>query len=66
MTEAVTFSKSGTRADVDAALGVAATHHRFANGDLASILNAITHQPATMLRRKRSLARKAPVVGSNQ
>ncbi|RFA17583.1 IS21 family transposase [Subtercola boreus] len=47
MAEAVTLSKIGAAADVDAALGIAATHHRFANGDLASILNATTQQSAT-------------------
>ena len=47
MAEAVTLSKIGATADVNAALGIAATHHRFANGDLASILNANTRQPET-------------------
>jgi hypothetical protein len=36
----VTLSKIAETADVDAALGLAALHHRFANGDLASLLNA--------------------------
>lgn len=40
MAEAVTLSKIAETADVDAALGMAALHHRFANGDLASLLNA--------------------------
>ena len=40
MAEAVTLSKIAEAADVDAALGIAAVHHRFANGDLASLLNA--------------------------
>ena len=40
MVEAVTLAKMTSIADVDKALGVAAVHGRFANGDLASILNA--------------------------
>ena len=40
MAEAVTLAKMTSTADVDEALGVAAVHGRFANKDLASILNA--------------------------
>jgi hypothetical protein len=47
MAEAVTLSKMAGRDEVDAALGTAAIHHRFAHGDLASILNAATNTAVT-------------------
>jgi len=40
MVDAVTLAKMASPAEVDAVLGSAALHHRFAIGDLASILNA--------------------------
>jgi hypothetical protein len=40
MAEAVALAKIAGTAEVDKALGVAAIHHRFAHGDLASLLNA--------------------------
>jgi hypothetical protein len=47
MAEAVTLAKMAGTAEVDAALGSAALHHRFAGGDLASILNAATLRTTT-------------------
>ena len=47
MAEAVTLAKMAGRSQVDAALGTAAIHHRFAHGDLASILNAAGSQVVT-------------------
>lgn len=44
MAEAVALAKIAGTAEVDRALGLAAVHHRFAHGDLASLLNASTHQ----------------------
>lgn len=40
MAEAVALAKIAGNDEVDKALGVAAIHHRFAHGDLASLLNA--------------------------
>lgn len=40
MAEAVALAKIAGADEVDKALGVAAIHHRFAHGDLASLLNA--------------------------
>jgi transposase len=40
MAEAVALAKIAGTDEVDKALGVAAIHHRFAHGDLASLLNA--------------------------
>ena len=40
MAVAVALAKSAGTDEVDKALGVAAIHHRFAHGDLASLLNA--------------------------
>lgn len=47
MAEAVTLAKMTSTADVDKALGVAAIHGRFATGDLASILNAVSAPTTT-------------------
>lgn len=44
MAEAVALAKITGTAEVDKALGVAAVHHRFAHGDLASLLNAAGHR----------------------
>jgi hypothetical protein len=47
MVEAVTLAKMTSTALVDQSLGTAAIHGRFANGDLASILNAATNRTTT-------------------
>jgi len=47
MAEAVTLAKMTSTALVDQALGTAAIHGRFANGDLASILNSETTKHTT-------------------
>lgn len=44
MAEAVALAKIAGTAEVDKALGVAAVHHRFAHGDLASLLQAAGHR----------------------
>jgi hypothetical protein len=44
MAEAVTLAKISGTAQVDEALGAAATFGRFATGDLASILTAATNR----------------------
>lgn len=47
MAEAVTLAKMAGTGEVDTALGTAAIHHRFATGDLASILTAATGRTGT-------------------
>lgn len=47
MAEAVALAKISGIAEVDRALGEAATYSRFATGDLASILGAATHRRTT-------------------
>jgi hypothetical protein len=47
MAEAVTLAKMAGKPEVDAALGTAAIHHRFAHGDRVSILNAAGSQILT-------------------
>lgn len=44
MAEAVALAKLAGNDEVDKALGVAAVHHRFAHGDLASLLQAAGHR----------------------
>jgi len=47
MTEAVALAKISGLTEVDEALGEAATYGRFATGDLASILGAVSHRNTT-------------------
>lgn len=47
MAEAVALAKMAGTGEVDTALGTAAIHHRFATGDLASILTAATGHTGT-------------------
>ena len=47
MAEAVALAKIAGQPEVDQALGTAAIHGRFANKDLASILNAASTRTAT-------------------
>lgn len=70
MAEAVTLAKIAGAGDVDRALGTAALNGRFANGDLASILNAHTARTQTRTADEtRSLtqgtARWAPIGGTD-
>lgn len=44
MAEAVALAKIAGTDEVDKALGLAAVHHRFAHGDLPSLLHAAGHQ----------------------
>ena len=47
MAEAVALAKISGITEVDTALGEAATYSRFATGDLASILGAVSHRKTT-------------------
>jgi hypothetical protein len=47
MAEAVALAKIAGQSEVDQALGTAAIHGRFANKDLASILNAASTRTTT-------------------
>jgi hypothetical protein len=52
MAEAVALAKIAGTDEVDKALGVAAIHHRFAHGDLASLLNAGGNRARAAHRRR--------------